>query len=431
MKLLELFNKTQNYEITVDETDEFEAVFSSNGRDIRFSAGEGGTVGYWNADFIEQGKKGATTKMTGSGGEFEVMGTIKEIALAFVKSRNVKYIEFTAKHSDRGRVATYTRMVKRFTPPGYTYSIMNDDNGNSDSGGWVPDDAVVFTVTKDKPKKIAELLDTEVNYKVTTDKPYLFVVEAEIGGRRVIFAAECEMPAAKPQLWNTDFYEVTEDGEWSTEATGSGGELEVGSLIKKAFTEFIQTRKPEAVEFSAKLDQKNARTKIYQRMAKRVLGDKYTEQKEEVSTHHVYRYVRKMNEALDTAVDFKVVTDAENVFRARAKIGDRSIIFKAAALDYSLSEWDVEFVEDNGTWETTSKTGSGNEFEVGAMVKKAFEQFVRERKPKIISFLAKLDTKNSRARIYKRIADQILGDDYKSGEVEKNGRHAIFKYVRK
>ena len=132
-----------------------------------------------------------------------------------------------------------------------------------------------------------ELLDSDTNYAVTVNKASLFVAEMDIGDRSIIFSAEEELPGE----WIVDFAE-DKDGEWSVAKTGSGNEFAVGAMVSKAFLQLIQLKNPKAIMFSAKLDEKNSRARIYTKMAKRLLGAKYEEEDvhQKSNDYKVFKY---------------------------------------------------------------------------------------------------------------------------------------------
>jgi len=152
-----------------------------------------------------------------------------------------------------------------------------------------------------------------------------------------------------------------------------------------------------------------------------------------------------LNELLDTQVKGKILLDNTNFFRAKARIGGRTIVFEAEAHDNAAETgvWSIVFVEetDDGD-ETTAATGSGNELKVFAFVKDCFKTLIRKRKPNLLLFSADHDGKNqgrnSRAELYKRLLEKFKVPGYKlsyddMGSVqfyfEKEGSNAKEEYV--
>ena len=91
-------------------------------------------------------------------------------------------------------------------------------------------------------------------------------------------------------------------------------------------------------------------------------------------------------ELLDSDTNYAVTVNKASLFVAEMDIGDRSIIFSAE--EELPGEWVVDFAEDkDGEW-SVAKTGSGNEFAVGAMVSKAFLQLIQLKNPKAIPVIA-------------------------------------------
>lgn len=137
MKLLEIFDKAVPFEVVVNTDDSWAAEFTSNKRLITFDA-EKFDHNVWHVQFVENLNQ---VKLTGSGKQFEVLRTIKDIMMAFVEEKDPKGIEFLS--SGRGRSKAYAHMLQRFVPPGYSFEKHSDDS--------LVDD--MFMIIKDDKKK--------------------------------------------------------------------------------------------------------------------------------------------------------------------------------------------------------------------------------------------------------------------------------------
>lgn len=123
MLLNELFAKKVPYEVIKNSPSKFGTKANINGREIRFYATEmeDGEFDEWTVQFGEvQGSK-VTAKMTGSGGELDVLAMVKDSIAEFISTRHPKAIHFTASKTDRSRASVYERMIKRLIPSGWKY----------------------------------------------------------------------------------------------------------------------------------------------------------------------------------------------------------------------------------------------------------------------------------------------------------------------
>jgi hypothetical protein len=95
----------------------------------------------------------------------------------------------------------------------------------------------------------------------------------------------------------------------------------------------------------------------------------------------------KVTELLDSPSPYKVTIDTPTHWSVEQDIGNRKIIIDCEKDSEGIWEFDFYEVDTKGEWATT-KTGSGSEFKVGAMVKKAFTEFVNKYHPTAITFAA-------------------------------------------
>lgn len=126
MKLLELFQKKGEFELTKQSSSRFQTKAKINNRVIVFDAVENvsNDAAEWDISFGEiiQSKKYATAELTGSGGELEVLAMVKDSILEFIKRYHPNAIHFTAAKEDRARASVYERMLKRLMPSGWEFS---------------------------------------------------------------------------------------------------------------------------------------------------------------------------------------------------------------------------------------------------------------------------------------------------------------------
>ena len=110
-------------EITVDDNNGhfWKASAMIDGRKIEFTAATHGGPDWWYIDFSDGGK----FTLTGKGSEFKIMSMVKKCIELLIKAKHPKSIEFSAEKFEPSRVSLYGRMLKKFTPPNYTFA-MND-----------------------------------------------------------------------------------------------------------------------------------------------------------------------------------------------------------------------------------------------------------------------------------------------------------------
>jgi hypothetical protein len=119
--------------------------------------------------------------------------------------------------------------------------------------------------------KIFELLDTKVQYEVVRHTATSFWTRAEIGGREIEFRA---VKNDEGDGWEIMFAERTPKHLYrngkpighnlSYAATGKGSALSVGTMVVDSLREFIDTYKPQSIDFTAEKSEP-AREKIYAR----------------------------------------------------------------------------------------------------------------------------------------------------------------------
>lgn len=123
--------------------------------------------------------------------------------------------------------------------------------------------------------ELHEALNSKVDYTVTADTAELFKTEAIIGSRRIVFEASQDDP--EDDMWDVSFSETTKSGSnMKFDATGSGNELDVFSMIRSSMEDFISRRNPLRIRFSASKFDGEGRANLYDRMVKRFATDRYS-----------------------------------------------------------------------------------------------------------------------------------------------------------
>lgn len=139
----------------------------------------------------------------------------------------------------------------------------------------------------------------------------------------------------------------------------------------------------------------------------------------------------KLAEILDKKIEFEVVKDNGELYKATAKIGDRIIGFEADHED-GEGTWEVIFYQTNldGNAMKFHATGEGKELEVFSMVKTALLDFVQKQKPEKFYFSAtKLEKAQARASLYNRLIERfkLPGYTYERREYESNDKFYFTK----
>jgi hypothetical protein len=118
-----------------------------------------------------------------------------------------------------------------------------------------------------------ELGDRSVKVKTIRNDDRVFDAEAKIGNRQILFSA-VKMGHSLP-YWNVVFSEETwneDNEEWvgSVEATGSGNQFEVLSMIMSCMKTLLK-KNPEEVRFSAsKGGDDSSRANIYRKLGQKI-----------------------------------------------------------------------------------------------------------------------------------------------------------------
>lgn len=128
MILSELFNKEAKLEVTRDRDNDFEVETKIGSKTLVISALR--ERGYpWEVAFYRKDGARFMFRMTGDGGEFEVMSAVKQFMQMFIQKHQPKTFDFTAK--EESRVGVYERMLKRLLPSPYKFTKTEMENGET------------------------------------------------------------------------------------------------------------------------------------------------------------------------------------------------------------------------------------------------------------------------------------------------------------
>ncbi|WP_407304126.1 hypothetical protein [Acinetobacter sp.] len=289
--------------------------------------------------------------------------------------------------------------------------------------------------------KLDELLDKPTEFKILQNEPHAYYASFNVAGREIQFFASNE--GAEDDVdegeWDISFGELqmkkrqmrmpgqsAEYQDLNYGKTGSGGELEVFSTLKAILVKFIKERDPEVITFSADKNDGN-RAKLYARMFKKNLPPGWELQSEPGADHEpVYFMMVKesLSEALDKPLPYKVTNKSKTTFQATFIVGKRKILFEADQISVALDAWVVSFYElGNASTSISKKTGSGNEFEVFATIKKIIEDFIEEFNPRELR-IDSFKGEANRGKLYSRMLKKNLPIGW---NIEKDDSHPSYE----
>jgi hypothetical protein len=138
--------------------------------------------------------------------------------------------------------------------------------------------------------------------------------------------------------------------------------------------------------------------------------------------------IRDIIEAFDTPVAGRITTASNSMFKTRAQIGGRSILFNAAMTHGQEGQevWEVNFVEHTpGKGTTFGKTGSGNEMAVFSFVIDSLKEFVARYAPSIVEFSSSKGDEN-RSKLYQRMISRGMVPGYKLVNMVSGPQNDVF-----
>jgi hypothetical protein len=121
----------------------------------------------------------------------------------------------------------------------------------------------------------------------------------------------------------------------------------------------------------------------------------------------------KLNEILDSKIQYKIDKETDEDFHTSALINGRKILFKAEYHD-TTEDWLVNFAElDEKNIPRVSKTNSGGELKVFAMVKECMMELIKRYSPVQIRFSAsKESSSDNRAKLYHALINKFKVSGY-------------------
>lgn len=122
---------------------------------------------------------------------------------------------------------------------------------------------------------------------------------------------------------------------------------------------------------------------------------------------------------------WQVKEDNDYGFIAKFAIDDKQYEFVAEQEDED--QYVVDFFLMGKSWPTTELTNTGDSLQVFATIVHIFKTFLTKRKPKIIEFSAK---ENSRIKLYDRMAKLLNAAGYSSVDAPQSTSAKNYKFVR-
>lgn len=122
--LNEVFNKPGAYEITKSSENLFKAKFLVKDNNYEVTAENHDDEG-WLFEFTLDGE----AELTGTGNEFEVFATVKEVFTVFIKKMKPEKFTFGASEDEPSRVKLYKRMAKQIASK-FNYDLSERREGS-------------------------------------------------------------------------------------------------------------------------------------------------------------------------------------------------------------------------------------------------------------------------------------------------------------
>ena len=121
--------------------------------------------------------------------------------------------------------------------------------------------------------------------------------------------------------------------------------------------------------------------------------------------------ILELVEAFDSKIPYDVVRSSPELFTTKATIGDRAIIFNAAANEEGMGMepeivWEVDFYEKTPGNITFSKTGSGGEMQVFSFIIDSLKELAARHHPETIRFSSHKADMN-RSKLYQRMIAKL------------------------
>ena len=117
--------------------------------------------------------------------------------------------------------------------------------------------------------EVTESFDSRANMRVLRADPDGYLVQAEIGGRKIRFIASIYIDDDK-KIASIEFSENKGKG-FTHDKTGSGSQMQVFSFIIECIKDVIIDYNPDEISFSAEKKDEN-RGRLYQKLANKIPG---------------------------------------------------------------------------------------------------------------------------------------------------------------
>lgn len=132
MKIVEILNTKVEIKV-VKTSPTYEAKATIGNRTIVFSAEWRSLIQQWHVNFHELKNNTVSSKLTGSGNEFEVFSMVKESINHFIETINPEIFYFTAENDyaegERNtRANLYSKLASKFRHPNYEYDEEYDED---------------------------------------------------------------------------------------------------------------------------------------------------------------------------------------------------------------------------------------------------------------------------------------------------------------
>jgi hypothetical protein len=142
---------------------------------------------------------------------------------------------------------------------------------------------------------LQELGDRKAKIKIVRNDDRVLDAEAQVGDRKILFSAVW-MSGWRDSYWSVVFSEETydaENDEWNgtTDATGSGGQFEVVSLITTCMRELLKKNPPEIRFYAKKGGADSARANIYRKLGDKLLPG-YEREEDDDGREIQFRYTK-------------------------------------------------------------------------------------------------------------------------------------------
>ncbi len=112
-------------------------------------------VGMWRVDYgMVDNNNNIVGKMTGTGDEFEVIGTVKTMFENWFATKKPEKIRFSGNANDRGRTAVYKRFAKMIEKKGFSCIPMSGINDETSD----PENVHMCFKGKNAPSSFEDLL---------------------------------------------------------------------------------------------------------------------------------------------------------------------------------------------------------------------------------------------------------------------------------